>query len=356
MEPPGGMRFSVRDTGLGIPADRIGRLFLRSRRSTPPRRESTGVPDSDWRSASRSSRQSAGKYEVQSEPNVGSTFSFTAPLGVSTSTETVESAPLIDLRGVRVVVADDGASPRKALCEQLTAWGMRATAVAGGAEAMQRLREAAAAGDPYRMVIIDMLMPGTDSAVFAREMRSDVALADSPGLDDIPGNAGGGRAAREAGYSDLVTKPLRQSQLLDTVMRQVAGKKLSNAHCCRCSTRSAAIDRRILLAEDNEVNQFVARELLAQAGYSCDVVPDGEKAVEAVETASYDLVLMDCQMPVMDGFTAAMEIRRREAEAPATRRRVPIVALTANAIKGDREHCIECGMDDYLSKPLDSRN
>jgi two-component system sensor histidine kinase/response regulator len=351
------LRFSVRDTGLGIPADRIDRLFLPFSQIDPSTTRKYGGTGLGLAISKQIVEAIGGKIEVQSEPNVGSTFSFTAPLGASTSTDTVESAPLVDLRGVRVVVADDSATPREALCEQLTAWGMRATPVAGGAEAMQRLREAAAAGDPYRMAMIDMLMPGTDSAVFAREMRSDVALRGTALVLmtslETPLEA---ERAREAGYSDLVTKPLRQSQLLDTVMRQVAGKKLSETRTVvAAQSGQPRSEARILVAEDNEVNQFVARELLARAGYACDVVGDGEKAVEAVTTGAYDLVLMDCQMPLMDGFGAAMEIRRREAGASASPRHVPIVALTANAVKGDREHCIECGMDDYLSKPLDSR-
>jgi len=350
------LRFSVRDTGVGIPRDRMDRLFLPFSQIDPSTTRKYGGTGLGLAISKQIVEAIGGTIHVQSEPNVGSTFSFTVLLKAAISGEENQSPP-VDLRGVRVVVADDSAAPREALCEQLTAWGMRATATAGGAEAMRHLREAAAAGDPYRLAIIDMLMPGTDSTQFAREIRSDVTLRSTALVLltslETPVET---ERAREAGFGDLVTKPLRQSQLLDTVMRQVVGKKHVEPRTTSAAQRSRQqSNARILLAEDNEVNQFVARELLARAGYACDVVGDGEKAVEAVTTKPYDLVLMDCQMPLMDGFGATMEIRRREAEAPAPKTRMPIIALTANALKGDREHCIECGMDDYLSKPLDSR-
>jgi two-component system sensor histidine kinase/response regulator len=356
LEGNSALRFSVRDTGLGIPSDRMDRLFLPFSQIDPSTTRKYGGTGLGLAISKQIVDALGGKFEIQSEVNVGSTFSFTLPAQPAALNVNEATSP-VDLRGIRVLVADDSAAPRDAVCEQLTAWGMRAGAAAGGAEAMRRLREAAHGGDPYRVAIIDMLMPGTDSAVFAREVRSDVAIRGTALVLltslETPVEA---QRARESGFSELVTKPLRQSQLLDAMMRQVAGDKLiEKATTAVSQSDRHASSARILLAEDNEVNQFVACELLARAGYSCDVVGDGRQAVEATLAGKYDLILMDCQMPVMDGFGAAMEIRRREAEVARKKIRVPIVALTANAIKGDREHCLQCGMDDYLTKPLDSR-
>ncbi len=350
------VRFSVRDTGVGIPPDRMDRLFLPFSQIDASTTRKYGGTGLGLAISKQIVEALGGTISVQSAANEGSTFSFTVPLEPAASDPGPGAQLLVDLRGVRALVADDTEAPREALCEQLTAWGMRATAVAGGAEAMQRLREAAASGDPYRLAMIDMLMPGTNSATFAREVRADILLRDTAlvllSSIETPVEI---ERAREAGFGDQVTKPLRQSQLLDTVMRQIAGDTLDAPRAAAAGrTARPTSDARILLAEDNEINQFVACELLGRAGFQCDVVGDGAKAVEAAMSAHYELVLMDCQMPIMDGFTATMEIRRREAEA-AVHRRVPIVALTANAIKGDREHCLECGMDDYLSKPLDQR-
>jgi CheY-like chemotaxis protein/HPt (histidine-containing phosphotransfer) domain-containing protein len=259
---------------------------------------------------------------------------------------------------MRILIVDDNATNREILAAQLTGWRFRYSAVASGAEALEQLEEAAAAGSPFRLAILDMQMPEMDGLQLIREIKARTAIRDTMlvMLTSMGQILSSGRMD-ELGLADCLPKPVRQSRLFDTIVEAVSAKGSRKTHAPQVPAPAApaperCAGRRILLAEDNEINQLVASSILTQFGYECRIVAHGEAAVEAVRSGEFDLVLMDCQMPGMDGFEATRTIRREEQLASAGR--LPIVALTANAIKGDRERCLNAGMDGYVTKPIDT--
>jgi CheY-like chemotaxis protein len=300
-----------------------------------------------------------GDVGVTSEPGKGSTFWFTARLDKqpARAAQAPAAARHLNVRGMRVLAVDDNATHREILTEQLRHWGFLTGAAASGAEALAALAAAAEAGHPYAVAVVDMQMPQMDGLELGMAIKQHPSLRETvlimlTSLDSSLPDA----ELRAAGFAGYMHKPLRQSLLFDAIMESVAGR----VHALEPKAAPVApggggvVQRsgvRILLAEDNEVNQVVAVEVLRRAGYACDVVSDGRRAVEAVARQRYDVVLMDCQMPELDGFEATAAIRAREAAGQT--RRTPIVALTANAVKGDRERCLAAGMDFYLTKPID---
>jgi CheY-like chemotaxis protein len=264
---------------------------------------------------------------------------------------------------------DDNPAQQGVLRDQFAAWGIPAVIAADGEEALQLLRESAASTTPFRVAIIDRQMPQVDGFDLAMDIRSRhdlrgtalmLVLAAEDQIDPA--------RLHEMGFSGHMTKPIRQSQLFNAIMDCIAVAEQNPARQERPAsgpvgllTPASATEAqglRILVAEDNEVNQIVVREVLTRLGHSCDIVPDGKEALEALRRGAYDLMLMDCQMPVMDGFEATREIRRRESGgdmAGTGRTRLPIIALTANAMKGDRESCLGAGMDGYVTKPIDPK-
>jgi CheY-like chemotaxis protein len=291
---------------------------------------------------------------------MGSKFWFTATLGMPP--RAVEwTGRRIDPRGMRVLVVDPSPVHREVVCSQLASWGLSSAAAAGGREALGLVEGAVQSKDPFGVVIMNGGLHDMSAEALAREIRRRASCDQSAALMILTAMGGrvdaGELAAR--GFDGHIGQPVRQSQLFDAIMSGMARAEASPAQPAAAEAQVAEkaggkSGVRILLVEDNEVNQMVAAELLAEAGYTCDCAADGRKAVEAVARKSYDLVLMDCQMPEMDGFEATRAIRAREARGPLPGRvgRLPIIALTANALKGDRERCIEAGMDEYLSKPL----
>jgi CheY-like chemotaxis protein len=266
---------------------------------------------------------------------------------------------------MRILAVDDNETSRETLRQQIESWGLTAATAGDAAAALDLMGRAVRGGKPYDVVLIDGDMPGTDGAQLGRAIREDPAMDGTVlmmlvSMDEPVDPAG----LRAMGFSGHMTKPVRQSQLFDSIMNaiaQAAGLAGAQAAQGGVDAVAAATDvqtekwrGRVLLAEDNRVNQIVAGEILAKAGFTYDLVDDGQKAVEAVRRGGYDVVILDCQMPVLDGFEAAQAIRADEL-AGAGGRRVPIVALTANAIKGDRERCMAAGMDAYCSKPVDAR-
>jgi signal transduction histidine kinase/DNA-binding response OmpR family regulator len=345
------LRFEVRDTGIGISPgaqEHIFQAFTQADGSTTRRFGGTGL-------GLTISRQLAeimgGHIGVHSTAGHGSTFWFTASFGFA---ETNGAAvPRADLAGLRVLIADANATNRDVLHHQLASSGVIDDAVADGASTLERLREAAARGRPYDLVILDMMLPGPDGLAVAREIRRDPALAQARlvMLTSI-GLRGDAQAARDSGIEGYLIKPARQRDLLDCVARVVgqAGAEKTEAAGAAPAEPIGRPGARILLAEDNDINRDVALSRLAKLGYRADVAPDGHAAVDLWAREHYDLVLMDCQMPHMDGYEASLEIRRREQAL--NRKRVAIVALTANALEGDRERCLAAGMDDHLAKPF----
>jgi CheY-like chemotaxis protein len=225
-----------------------------------------------------------------------------------------------------------------------------------GTMALERLREAVLWNKPFPLAIVDMQMPGMDGAELGKLIKADRTLRDTKlVMMTSVGKRGDAKRMEAIGFSVYLTKPVRQSDLLESlraVLGEESNKKVETTLHTRHSIRELRTNTfRILVAEDNVTNQFVALGILKKLGFSADAVANGAEAVKALESIPYDLVLMDCQMPEMDGFAATRAIRRAEEE---TAHHVPIVAMTANAMRGDREKCLEVGMDDYISKPVDA--
>ncbi len=349
------IRCEVRDTGIGIPSSRVAALFQPFSQidaSTTRHYGGTGLGLSIVR---RLAELMDGTVGVESAEGLGSVFWFTARFGAAEPSADESPADVEVLRGRRVLIVDDNATNRKVLLGQLVHLGMTATCVDGAVAAMAALRSAATDGKPFELAVLDYMMPGCDGIELGRQIGAAeqlngtrlVLLTSAREVRDAPNFA-------KAGFGGYLLKPASTRDLRECLAR-VVSMDASQWHvktqriAVATGDRTLAAGRRILLAEDNAVNQKVARGTLEKLGYRVDIVGNGAEAVAAWEKGGYDLVLMDCQMPVMDGYQAAREIRTREAGT----RRIPIVALTADAMKGAEEQCRQAGMDDYLTKPLD---
>ena len=268
-------------------------------------------------------------------------FWFTVPFGVVEDREQLLEA---EVKALRLLIVDDNATNRTILTRQATAWGMASDEAENGPEALEMLRSAAAASHPYDVAILDLMMPGMDGIELANAISADPALSSTRKIM-LASSVTRRRDAEAADIGAYLTKPARRSLLYNAV---------ANATAERVSERPAAPVRppvtrgRVLVVEDNPVNQAVAEGMLARRGYGVDIAQNGREAVDTVFQAPYVAVLMDCQMPEMDGYQATEEIRRREGSDG----HVPIIAMTAHSLKGDRERCIAAGMDDYVPKPL----
>jgi two-component system sensor histidine kinase/response regulator len=347
------LRFEVSDTGIGIePADhlRLFDSFSQADASTTRRYGGTGLGLAICRSLTEAM---GGDIGLNSAPGAGSTFWFAVRLPV-TEASAGNPEPLVTrlLAGLRVLVVDDNATNRLVLESQLTAWGMRPDAVADAGTALNRSRAAAAAGQPYDIAVLDMCMPEMDGLELAHELTADPALR---GIRLVMLTSTSQVTKTElaaAGIREWLTKPVRGSELHDRLMRLMAGTlpAVTVPAAARHPRADMPSRGRILVVEDNEVNQLVARGMVTKLGYRADVVADGAEAVSATAARSYAAVLMDCHMPVMDGFEATRAIRAREGDNPA---RLPIIAMTAGAQDEDRDRCLAAGMDAYLSKPVD---
>jgi signal transduction histidine kinase/DNA-binding response OmpR family regulator/putative methionine-R-sulfoxide reductase with GAF domain len=345
------LTFTVRDTGIGIPADRLGRLFQSFSQvdaSTTRRYGGTGLGLAISR---RLVELMGGQIHVKSQPGVGSDFHFTLR---ATAAEPPATAPRRDfsgvqpvLRGKRVLVVDDNATNRRILTAHLDAWGALPRATASPLEALGWIET----GEPFDLAILDMHMPEMDGVGLARAIRGH---PERRALPLILFTSLGRREARaeEEGFAAHLHKPIKPSQLFDALVSVLPDQPV------QVTARAAARDEldpgmarrhplRILLAEDNVVNQKLALRLLEQMGYRADLAANGLEAIAALERQSYDVVLMDVQMPELDGLEASQEINRRWPD-----KRPRIVAMTANAMQGDREMCQAAGMDDYVAKPI----
>jgi CheY-like chemotaxis protein len=291
-----------------------------------------------------------GAIGIESEPGQGSLFWFTARFGQALAGDE-PALPLDGLRGKRALIVDDNATNREILEHQLAAWSMHSASAAGGAEALTLLRKAAARGAPYDIALLDMMMPGMDGTELAAAIRQDTALAATHLLMlTSAGACNNDSDIRTLGIERCLAKPVRQSELYDALALLV-GTATPTVSAPTARAEYQPLHAHILLAEDNRVNQLVAIAMLEKLGCRVQVVGDGYAVLEALAGRSYDLILMDCQMPNLDGFAATAAIRTREQEQPGARR-IPVIALTANAMEGDRERCLAAGMDDYLVKPL----
>jgi PAS domain S-box-containing protein len=349
-------RFSVKDTGIGIAADMLESVFGRFTQADASTTRRFGGTGLGLAIAKQLVELMDGTIGVTSEPAKGSTFWFNLPLPLDANGP-AGPLPRADLTGVRVLIVDDNEVNRRILHEQITAWGMRNGSCASAEEALSRLRSARDSGDPYQVALLDYHMPAMNGEQLAQVIKGDAALRDVilVMLSSVDALAGRSANGLFAGY---LVKPVRQSYLHDTLATAWAAKSSSLASTAPpraipaksySAARTAFVcHARVLVVDDNTVNQKVARMMLERLGCRVEVAADGQEAIEMVELLPFDVVFMDCEMPVLDGFEATAEIRRREAGG----RHVSIVAMTARAIQGDREHCLQAGMDDYISKPV----
>ncbi len=350
--------FAVTDTGIGIPREKqdvIFQAFVQADGSTTRLYGGTGLGLSITKSLAD---MMGGKIGVESEVGKGSRFWFSAPFEKQKEEEIAPDKPRLDIKDLRALVVDDNETNGVILVKTLERLGCKAEAVTNGAEAIRTLKAAAREEDPFQILFLDMQMPGMDGEHTATIVRH------TPGISEIPiivltsvGRRGEVSHLRELGCDGYLIKPIRQSFLLDAIdavlsVRDDAGRTKDRTVVTRHTVREKKFrDARVLLVEDNPINRKVAVALLKKEGYRVDTVENGRLAVEAAGCNPYDMILMDMQMPEMDGVEATRLIREKEGPD----RRAVIVAMTAQAVSAGRDRCLEAGMDDYLSKPLDPK-
>lgn len=350
------IRFTVSDTGVGIPKDSLERLFDKFSQvdiSTTRKYGGTGL---GLTISKQLVEMMGGNIGVESREQNGTRFWFTIlfkkqPVGKQTQVASE------DIRGKYVLIVDDNETNRMVLKEQLNSWECRHHEAAGGKEALIALRRAVDDKDPFEIAIIDMQMPEMDGETLGRKIKQDSRLRHTKlVMMTSLGKRGDARRFRRIGFAAYLTKPVKQSQFYNC-LSMISGvpTEISQDRSSVIVTRHSIAEYqkrkvRILLAEDNEINQQVALGILKNFGYRTDVVSNGKDAVKAMENVCYDLVLMDCQMPEMDGYEATREIRSLKSKV--LDHNVPIIAMTAHAMKGDREKCLAAGMVDYIPKPV----
>ncbi len=347
--------FLVRDTGIGIAPETQANLFqafTQADGSTTRKYGGTGLGLAISR---RLVELMQGRIGVASELGHGSEFSFSVRLHRG------EEAPAavrdVNLFGRHALIVDDNATNRAVLHHQLAGWGMIDAAASSGPEALRLLRAAADAGTPFPLALLDLQMPGMDGITLARSIKADPALAATRLV--ILTSLGAHLDAttrKEAGIDDCLFKPVRRARLLGCLARTLADTPVARPSTPSGGSAATPVPTppalRILLAEDNLVNRKVALGQLNRLGYKADIAVNGQEAIEAHSREAYDAILMDCQMPEVEGYAATRTIRQAEAGKGAGGRRAYIIAMTAHALDGDREKCLEAGMDDYLSKPV----
>lgn len=338
----GWLTFAARDTGIGIPADRMDRLFKSFSQvdaSTSRRYGGTGL---GLAISKRLVELMGGEISVESEVGVGTTFRFTIAAEATDAAELSDAMQRADLRGKRLLAVDDNATNREVIRRQATSWGMIPRDTGSPEEALEWIRR----GDPFDVAVLDMQMPELGGLALARELRRyrdaqqlPLVMLSSLGVrprdDDVVGE-----------FAAFLTKPIKASQLYDTLTKAVGGT-VAEGRTAREEPISAPSELHILLAEDNAVNQRLALLLLEKLGLRADVAGNGVEAIAALRERHYDIVLMDVEMPELDGLETSRRIHEEWRD-----QRPWIIAMTANALQGDREQCLEAGMDDYLSKPI----
>ncbi len=347
------VRFEVSDTGIGVDealAARLFQSFVQADGSASRRHGGTGL---GLAISKRLVTLMGGEIGLSRRAGRGSTFHFTVPFGRQPAEAVARPARPASLAGRRVLVVDDNATNRRILREQLGHWGMRVAMADGGAKALAVLRQGASSGAPFDVAILDLRMPGMDGLALAKAIK-ELALPGDLKLVLLTsfGQRGHGAEASRIGLAAYLTKPVDEADLYDSLVEVLSsdGGRRERRLVTRHSLREARppIAAHVLVAEDNEVNQKVAVRILERLGYKVDVADDGYETLEACARTRYDAVLMDVQMPGLDGFEVVRRLRERERGE----RHTPIVAMTASAMKGDRERCLEGGMDDYVAKPV----
>ncbi|MGB8952034.1 MAG: two-component regulator propeller domain-containing protein [Candidatus Aminicenantales bacterium] len=348
------LHFSIRDTGIGIPADKLKAIFDPFAQADTSTTRVYGGTGLGLAIASQLVGLMGGKIWADSELGRGSTFDFILPLELQKGAEE-EPLPIKfnDIKGISVLVVDDNATNRRILKEMLTNWNMKPTVAESAREALEILKDARKAGKTFQLILIDANMPEMDGFALAEEIKKH------PELDKAfimmlssAGFRGDAMRCRKLGLSAYLTKPIKQSYLLDAIMLAL-GTPLQKGEesplITRYTLKKARKQYHMLLAEDNIINQKLASYILEKRGHKVHIAWNGLEVLEALEKDSFDCILMDVQMPKMDGYQATAAIRKKEME---TGGHIPIVAMTAHAMVGDREKCLESGMDDYIAKPL----
>jgi len=353
------VHFMVRDTGIGIPLDKqkmIFEAFSQADGSTTRKFGGTGL---GLTISARLVEAMQGEIWVESAPGKGSTFHFTALLGVSSDFRQIANlADAVPLSGIRVVVVDDNLTNRRILTDMLGRWGMQPAPAASGAEALAQMRRGVQRGRPFSLVLTDVHMPEMDGFELVKRIHDSPELVQPVILMLTSGDRSDDLSrCRKLGVSSYLTKPVRRAELRSAILSAIARDTslvavrpaLNGAAADRTPTGTHSSSLHILLTEDNAVNQRVALRILQKAGHSVAIAENGKVALRMLAEQPFELILMDLQMPEMGGFEATALIREKEKR---TGRHIPIIAMTAHAMAGDRERCLAAGMDNYLSKPV----
>ncbi len=356
------IRFSVIDTGIGIPADRMNRLFKSFSQVDSSTTRKYGGTGLGLTISKQLAQIMGGKMGVESKEGKGSTFWFTSVFGKQPEDRIKDIIIPEDISNKRILIVDDNATNRYILRMQLQLWNCRYKEVANGPKAIDELHKAVIEKDPFEIAILDMQMPIMDGKTLGKKIKQSSDLNDTILiLMSSMGQRGDAKQLEEIGFSAYLIKPVKQSQLfncLSTVagaQNQIGEKQFEKKQPEKIITRHSLAENqkqniRILLVEDNKVNQKVALKILKKFGYNADLATNGLEAIESLELVLYDIVLMDCQMPKMDGYQATSVIR--DTESKVLNHATTIIAMTANAMEGDRDKCLNAGMDDYLAKPV----
>ena len=347
------LKFSVIDTGIGIEKEHCSRVFKEFEQADASTTRRFGGTGLGLAISSRLLELMGGRIWVESEIGKGSNFQFELPLAIDHSQPNSQMVQThVNIQGVRVLVVDDNATNRRILKDMLSNWGMQPTTSSGGKAAIQALFDAAEEDDSFQLIISDVNMPNMNGVSMAKEIleksliESGSIIMLSSGLRSTDT-----KDLNALGISQLLLKPAKQSEIYDAIVSSLSASGMAVlAPALPAITNLATTSElQVLLAEDNIVNQKLAIGILQKLGHRVTVAGDGKEALDILQDKEFDLVLMDVQMPEMDGLAATREIRRRES---GTSNHVSVVAMTAHAMKGDRENCLDAGMDDYLSKPI----
>ncbi|MDH3585364.1 MAG: response regulator, partial [Phycisphaerae bacterium] len=349
------LQFSVSDTGIGIPQEKqktIFEAFEQADMSTTRQYGGTGL---GLAISSRLVELMGGEIWLESEPAKGTTFHFTALLGIGSEVSQVpEGREEVEIRGRRALVVDDNATNRRILEEMLGHWGLQPTVANSARAGLHAVEQSFQAGTPFDLALIDVHMPEVDGLTLVEWIREKDQMGQvTMMLLTSAKSSVHARRAEALGVAAYMAKPIKQSVLMDAISNSLrVHDHATKPEAKRRSAPAAGSGNRslrILVAEDNRVNQMLARRILEKEGHQVTLAGNGQEAIDTLASQDFDLILMDVQMPEMDGIEAASTIRRQEGD---TGRRIPIIAATAHAMKGDREACLQAGMDRYVTKPI----